>query len=147
MSIVFKTRSKLRGSSRYSLNYQHHLCSKFTSLGSNLATNQFLSGYSCPPFTPQRWPSILVIYYTFTPSHQLRSASLNLLSISSCSCLSWFSTHWPFSLAFPASSSQICRLLQCLQVQSKNSPFLWREHLDMIRLILRLEIILCLVML
>jgi len=35
------TRSKLLGSSRYSLNYQNHLGSKFTSLASNSATNQF----------------------------------------------------------------------------------------------------------
>jgi len=34
-------RSKLLGSSCYSLNYQHHLSSKFTSLASNSATNQF----------------------------------------------------------------------------------------------------------
>jgi len=34
-------RSKLLGWSRYSLNYQHHLSSKFPSLASNSATNQF----------------------------------------------------------------------------------------------------------
>jgi len=34
-------RSKMLGSSGYSLNYQHHLSSKFTSLASNSATNQF----------------------------------------------------------------------------------------------------------
>jgi len=34
-------RSKLLGSSRYSLNYQNYISSKFTSLTSNSATNQF----------------------------------------------------------------------------------------------------------
>jgi len=77
-------RSKLLGSSRYSLNYQHHLSCKFTSLAFNSAMNQFYIGYSCPPFTPQRWPSILVIFttslYAIASSCQLRSAFLNLLS-------------------------------------------------------------------
>jgi len=40
------------------------------------------------------------------------------------SCLSWFSTCWPFSLEFPPSSSRIYRLFHCLQIQSKNSPIL-----------------------
>jgi len=69
-------RSKLLGSSHYSLNYQHHLSSKFTSLASNSATNQFSIGYSCPPFTPQRWPSILVIFTTSL--YAIASASLCL---------------------------------------------------------------------
>jgi len=118
--------------SLYSLNYQHHLSSEFTSL----AMDQ------------QR-------------INQLRSASLNLLyqpriniALASrgfrhaCYC-------WPFPLEFHPSSSQIYRLLHSLQIQSNNSPFLWCEHLwplailstrfwfDIIMLILRLDIILC----
>jgi len=46
-----------------------------------------------------------------------------------CSCLSWFSTCWPFPLEFPPSSPQIYRLLHCLQIQSKNAPILWCKHL------------------
>jgi len=34
-----------------------------------------------------------------------------------------------FSLEFPPSSYQIYRFLNCLQIQSKNSPFLWCKHL------------------
>jgi len=41
------------------------------------------------------------------------------------SCHSWFSTCWPFSLESPSSSSLIYHLLHCLQIQSKNSRFLW----------------------
>jgi len=119
------------GETYNSLNYQHHFSSKFTSLASNSAMNQFLIGYSCPSFTPQRWLSILVIFTTSL--HAISSASLcllNLLSISyqHCSCLVWFSTCWPFSLELSPSSSQIYQLLYCLQIQSKNSPFLWCKH-------------------
>jgi len=46
-----------------------------------------------------------------------------------CFYLSWFSTYWPFSLKFPPSSSHVYRLVHCLQIQSKNSPFLWCKHL------------------
>jgi len=70
--------------------------------------------------------------HPYTPSRQLRSASHNLFShpYRLCSWLSWFSTCWPFSLEFPpSSSSEIYRLLHCLRIQSKNSPFLWYKHL------------------
>jgi len=89
--IVFSA-FKLLGSSCYSLNYQHSLSSKFTSLASNSATNQFLIGYSCPPFIPQHWPSIHVI---FNSLYAIASASLCLpqsplpTSYQQYSCLSW----------------------------------------------------------
>jgi len=71
----FSARSKLLGSSRYSFN------SIFTSLASNSVTNQFSIGHSCPPFIPQRCPSIhVILLQPYTPSSQLHSASLNLLS-------------------------------------------------------------------
>jgi len=54
-----------------------HLSSKFTSLASNTATNQFEIGYSCSSFTPHRRPSILVIFTTSL--HSIASASLSLL--------------------------------------------------------------------
>jgi len=73
------------------------------------------------------------LYYTliYTPSHQLRSASLNLLSQSriNITLVSRGFRYWPFPLKFPPSSSQINRLRHCLQIQSKNSPFLWCNHL------------------
>jgi len=125
-------RARLLGSSCYSLNYQYHLGCKFTSLASNLATNRFQIGYSCLPFTPQRWPSILVI--STSSLYAIASASLCLLQSPLptsylISCLSWLSTCWHFSLEFPPSSSQIYRLLHCHQIQSKNSPFLWCKHI------------------
>jgi len=58
---------------------------------------------------------------SFALSHSISSPNF----VSTCSCLSWFSTYWPFSLKFPSSSSQIYRLVHCLQIQAKNSPFLW----------------------
>jgi len=42
ISIVFSA-FKLLGTSRYSLSYQHHLSSKFTSFASNSTTNQFIN--------------------------------------------------------------------------------------------------------
>jgi len=56
---------------------------------------------------------------------------VSLLTLLMCVCHRslWFSTCWPFPLEFPPSSSQIYRLLHCLQIQSKNSPFLWCKHL------------------
>jgi len=67
--------------------------------------------------------------------HAIASASLCLpqsplpTSCQHYSCLSWFSTYWLFRLEFPPSSSQIYRLLHCLQIQSKISPFLWCKYL------------------
>jgi len=46
-----------------------------------------------------------------------------------CSCCSWLSTCWPFSSEFLSSLSEIYRLLHCLQIQSKSSPFLWSKYL------------------
>jgi len=92
--------------------------------------------------------------------HAIASASFCLpqsplpTSYQYCSCLSQFSTGWPFSLEFPDSSSQIYQLLHCLQIQSKPPPFLWCTHFwpltilsmrfwfDILVLIFRLEIIL-----
>jgi len=70
------------------------LSSKFTSLASNSAPNQFKIGYSCPPFAPQRWPAILVIFTTSL--YAIASALPPSLptSYQHCSCLSWFSTCW-----------------------------------------------------
>jgi len=76
ISIVFSL-----GLSRYSLKYQHHLSSKFTLLASNSATNQFklatLVHRSLHYGGPQYLSSVL---HPYTPSRQLHSASLNLLS-------------------------------------------------------------------
>jgi len=77
--------SKFLGTSRSSFNNQHYLTSQFTSLASNSATNRFQIGYSRSPFTPQRWPSKLVVFTTSLHSISsatlcLRSAFLNLLS-------------------------------------------------------------------
>jgi len=84
------TRSKLLGSSRYSLNYQHHISSKFTSLVYfKLATLVHRSPHNADP---QYMSSLL---HPYMPFYQLRSASLNLLSqprIKFTLCLSWFST-------------------------------------------------------
>jgi len=97
-----------------------------------MTCNQQLS-CSCPSFNLQRWPSILVIFTTSL--HSIASASLCLpqsprpTSYQHCSCLSRFSTCWPFSLVFSPSSSQIYLLLYCLQIQSKNSPFLWCKYI------------------
>jgi len=67
--------------------------------------------------------------YCFTSaSHYLPQSRLPT-SYQHYSCLSCFSTCWLFPLEFPPSSSRIYRLLRCLQIQSKNSPFLWCKHL------------------
>jgi len=64
-------------------------------------------------------------YLSSLSSHSIASASLCFppsplpTSYQHCFCLSWFSTCWPFSLEFPSSSSQIYRLLHCLQSQFK----------------------------
>jgi len=55
-------------------------------------------------------------------SHYVHSCFLDDLLYTGNSC-------WPFSLEFPPSSCQIYLLLHCLQIQSKNSPFLWCKHL------------------
>jgi len=116
---------KTFGSSHYLLNNQHHLSSKFTSLASNSATNRFKIGYSCPPFTPQCWPSKLVIFttslYAIASALLCLPQSLFPTLYQHCSCLSWFSTCWPASLKFHPALSQIYRLLHHLQIQSKNS--------------------------
>jgi len=97
--------SRLLGTSRCSLNYQHHLSSKFTSLTSISTTNQFKISYSCPPFIPKRWHPILVIFTTSL--HSIASASLCLPQsplptlYQHYFCLSWLSTCWPFYFAFP----------------------------------------------
>jgi len=64
-------------------------------------------------------------------SFALPSSIFSPTSYQHYSCLSWFSTCWPFPLEFPPSSSQIYiyRLLHCLQIKSKNSPFLWCTYL------------------
>jgi len=54
-----------------------------------------------------------------------------------CFCLSWFSTCWPFPLEFPPLSSQIYRLSHCLQIPSKNSPFLWPLTISIQALLIR----------
>jgi len=108
-------RSKLIDTSLYSLN----ISSKFTSLASNSATNQFQIGWTCPPITPQRWPSIRIIFTTAV--HSIASASNSSPNL--ISCLSWFSTCWPFSLEFASSSSHIYRLLHCLQTNIKTHLF------------------------
>jgi len=110
--------------------YQNHLSSKVTSLASNSASNLFwmatLVHRSLHNAAPQ---------YTSSLLHPYTSASLCLLqsplptSYQKCSRLSFFSTCWPFPLEFPASSSQIYRLLHCLQIQSKNSLSLRCKHL------------------
>jgi len=117
----------------HALNYQHHLSCKLhlTSLASNSTTNLFSIGFSCPPFTPQRWFSILVIFTTSV--YVIASASLTKFplptSYQQYSCISLFLTCWPFSLEFSLSSFQLYRLLHCLQIQSKNSPFPRGKHL------------------
>jgi len=68
------------------------------------------------------------LLHPYTPSLCLPQTPLST-SYQHCFCLLWFSTCWPFSLAFPPSSSQIYQLLHGLQIQSKNSPFLQYKHL------------------
>jgi len=76
------------------------------------------------------------IHVIFTTSlYTITSASLCLpqsplpTSYQHYSYLSWFSKCWPFPLEYPPSSSQIYRLLHCLQIKSKISPFLWCKRL------------------
>jgi len=81
ISIVFKT----LWHESFSLNYQYHLSSKFTSLASNPATNRFelatLVHCSLHNAEPQYLSSVL---HPYTPWCQLRSAFLHLpFSISS----------------------------------------------------------------
>jgi len=87
----------------------------------------------CPPFTPQRWPSIHVIFTTclcaIVSALLCRPQSPLPTSYQHCSCHSWFSTCWPFPMEFPPSLSKIYWLLHCLQIQSKNSPFLCWKHI------------------
>jgi len=94
-----KRKQLSRYASRYSLDYQHHLSSKSTSLTSNSATNKFkfatLVHRSLHNAGPQYLSSLL---HPYTPSRHLRSASLNLLS--QPQHCSWLSTCWPFSLEF-----------------------------------------------
>jgi len=60
--------------SRYSRNYQHHLSSKFTSLASNSANLVHRSLHNAGPHY------LSSLLHPYTPSRQLRSTSLNLLS-------------------------------------------------------------------
>jgi len=98
----------------------------------------------------------------YTPSHQLRFASLNLLCqppINIALASRGFGYADLSLLEFPPSSSQIYRLLHFLQIQSKNSPFLWCKHLWLLAITihallirhnqvdLHLGVILCYVML
>jgi len=119
-------RSKLLGSSCYSLNSLHWLRIQ-------QRINFKLSILVNCSFHNAGRPSILVIFTTSL--YAIASASLCLpqsplpISYQHYSCLLWFSTCWPFPLEFPPSSSQIYRLLHCLQIQSKYSPFLFCKHL------------------
>jgi len=139
--------------------------SKLTSLASNSATNTFklatLIHHSFLNAGPGQYLSSL--RHSYMPSRQLRSASLNLLSQPRINIALASRSFRYDALLFgiPPSSSKIYRLLHCLQIQSKNSPFLWwiqhlwplaihihallirHNHVDF----LCLEIILCYVML
>jgi len=95
---------------------------------------------SGPVLVPSKFPKIRIVTFSphtgclylhpYTPPRQLRLPQSPLpTSYQHCSCLSWFSTCWPFPLEFPPSLSQICRLLHCLQSQSKNSTLPRGKHL------------------
>jgi len=83
--------------------------------------------YSCPPFAPQRWISIHVIFATSL--YAIASASLCLrqyplsTSYQHYSCVLWFSTCWPFPLEFSSSSSQIFRFLTVFKSNLKTHLF------------------------
>jgi len=81
-----------------------------------LATHIHRSPYNAGPYT-------YYLYYILIRHRVSFTVPPLPTSFQHCSCLSWFSTCWPFSLEFSPSSSQIYRLLHCLQIQSKIITF------------------------
>jgi len=106
-------RSKLHGSSHYSLNYTN--------------TTSVLNSLHWLPIQ-QRINFKLAMLLSTVHSTTLALNTCHLYYILTLhrvsSMPSIYRRHWPFSMEFPPSSSQIYRLLPCLQIQSKNSPFL-----------------------
>jgi len=99
-------------------------------------TNSALNSLHCLPIQPRINFKLATLVHCSLHNTglqcQFRSAFINLLSqprYQHYTCLSWFLSCWLSPLKFPPSSSQIYRLLHCLQIQSENATFLWCKHL------------------